>query len=96
LDRPRREILSEPAAPGTVQVTNEGSCVVLGVDAQTIGGYPKIAQVIRADLDVLGRLRPGSEVRFRLVSVDEAEAAADEARAFWSRHLGRVRAAGGA
>ncbi len=40
------EIVSEPVCPGTVQVTRDGQCIVLGVDGQTIGGYPKIAQVI--------------------------------------------------
>src|SRR5262249_59059181 len=54
---PTRELLSEPVCPGSVQVTRDGQCIVLGVDGQTIGGYPKIAQVISADLDRLGQLR---------------------------------------
>jgi len=57
-----------------VQVTREGRCIVLGVDGQTIGGYPKIAQVVAADLDKLAQLRPGAAVRFRRVGPDEAEA----------------------
>ncbi|MBI1915159.1 MAG: biotin-dependent carboxyltransferase [Planctomycetes bacterium] len=68
-----REIVSEPVCPGSVQVTRDGQCIVLGVDGQTIGGYPKIAQVIAADLDKLGQLRPGERARFRRVSVEEAE-----------------------
>jgi antagonist of KipI len=75
LVRPVRELLSEPVAPGTVQVVNDGQCIVLGVDGQTIGGYPKVAQVIDADLDDLGQARPGQEVRFVHVGLDEAEAA---------------------
>jgi antagonist of KipI len=75
LTRPVRELLSEPVAPGTMQVVNDGQCIVLGVDGQTIGGYPKVAQVIDADLDLLGQARPGQEVRFIQVSMDEAEAA---------------------
>jgi antagonist of KipI len=71
---PRREIISEPVCPGTVQVTREGGCIVLGVDGQTIGGYPKIAQVIAADLDKIARLRPGTTIRFRRVEAAEAEA----------------------
>jgi antagonist of KipI len=70
----RREMISEPVCPGTVQVTREGQCIVLGVDGQTIGGYPKIAQMIAADLDKLAQLRPGTTVRFRRVGPDEAEA----------------------
>jgi antagonist of KipI len=71
---PDRELLSEPVCPGTVQVTRDGQCVILGVDGQTIGGYPRIAQVISADLDELGQLRPGEQVCFRRVSLGEAEA----------------------
>jgi len=73
LSLPERDIVSEPVCPGTVQVTRDGQCIVLGVDGQTIGGYPKIAQVIAADLDKLGQLRPGDVVRFRRVGVEEAE-----------------------
>jgi antagonist of KipI len=46
---------------------------VLGVDGQTIGGYPKVAHVIAADLDRLGQLRPGQAVRFERVGIDDAE-----------------------
>jgi antagonist of KipI len=68
-----REMVSEPVCPGTVQVTRDGQCIVLGVDGQTIGGYPKIAHVIAADLDKLGQLRPGQRVTFQPVSLEEAE-----------------------
>jgi biotin-dependent carboxylase-like uncharacterized protein len=73
LTMPERELVSEPVCPGSVQVLRDGQCVVLGVDGQTIGGYPKIAQVISADLDLLGRLRPGDLVYFVRVSLAEAE-----------------------
>jgi allophanate hydrolase subunit 2 len=43
------------------------------VDGPTIGGYPKLAQVIGADLDKLGQLRPGDTVTFQRVRLDEAE-----------------------
>jgi len=72
--RNRQEMLSEPVCPGAVQVTHDGRCIILGVDGQTIGGYPKIAQVISADLDKLGQLRPGERIAFKRVGLDEAEA----------------------
>jgi allophanate hydrolase subunit 2 len=75
LSFPTRELVSEPVCPGTVQVVNDGQCIILGVDGQTIGGYPKIAQVIAADLDRIGQLRPGQAVRFARVTMDEAEEA---------------------
>jgi allophanate hydrolase subunit 2 len=65
-------MVSEPVGPGAVQVTRDGQCIILGVDGQTIGGYPKIAHVIRADLDRLGQLRPGQIIRFVPVSLEEA------------------------
>jgi len=70
-----RELVSEPVCPGSVQVTNDGQCIILGVDGQTIGGYAKIAQVISADLDDVGQLRPGETVVFRRVTLAEAETA---------------------
>jgi antagonist of KipI len=73
LTRPAREMVSEPVCPGTVQVTRDGRCIILGVDGQTIGGYPKIAQVITADLDKLAQLRPGEGITFRRVPLEEAE-----------------------
>src|SRR5262249_44279971 len=69
---PGRELVSEPVCPGSVQVTSDGQCVVLGVDGQTIGGYPKIAQVVRADLDKLGQLRPDDRIGFLPVDLAEA------------------------
>jgi antagonist of KipI len=84
LTRKPGELMSEPVAPGAVQVTNDGLPVVLGVDGQTIGGYPKVAHVIRADLDALAQLRPGTAVRFERVTPDGAETAARE-RADWLR-----------
>jgi len=72
LTMPERELVSEPVCPGAVQVTSDGQCIVLGVDGQTIGGYPKIAQVIQADLDRLGQFRPGEPIRYVRVNLDEA------------------------
>jgi biotin-dependent carboxylase-like uncharacterized protein len=73
LTRAARELVSEPVCPGTVQLTRDGQCIILGVDGQTIGGYPKIAQVITADLDKLGQLRPNDGIHFVKVNLDEAE-----------------------
>ena len=73
LPTPAREMVSEPVCPGSVQITREGQPIILGVDGQTIGGYPKIAQVIRAHLDALGQLRAGDVVRFERVDAAEAK-----------------------
>lgn len=70
---PGRELVSEPVCPGSIQVTRDGQCIVLGVDGQTIGGYPKIAQVISVDLDRLGQIRPGEAVVFERIDQEQAE-----------------------
>jgi allophanate hydrolase subunit 2 len=67
-----REIVSEPACPGTIQITAGGTPIILGPDGPTIGGYPKIGVVIRADLDRVGQLRPGAAVHFEAVSIEAA------------------------
>jgi biotin-dependent carboxylase-like uncharacterized protein len=95
LDRPRREMTSEPVCPGTVQVVNDGRCIVLGVDGQTIGGYPKIAQVIAADLDRLGQLHPGQAVTFERVTLEEAEVAWRERQRRLSAIVTRLQVASG-
>jgi antagonist of KipI len=90
LTRRPGELVSEAVAPGAVQVTNDGLPIVLGVDGQTIGGYPKIAHVIRADLDQLGQLRPGDRVKFAHVSLEIAHEAARRRTTLlktWSRRL---------
>jgi len=76
LQRERGEELpSHGVLPGVVQVPPSGQPIVLLADAQTTGGYPKIAVVIRADLWKLGQLRLGATLRFVRCTPDEARAA---------------------
>lgn len=63
---------SEPACPGAIQVPDGGQLIVLMPDGPTVGGYPKIAAVIRADLASLAQCQPGRVVRFQEVSLLEA------------------------
>lgn len=67
--------VSAPVLPGCVQLPAGGRPVLLGVDAQTVGGYPVVAHVIRADLDRVMQLRAGEEVRLTRVELAEAAAA---------------------
>lgn len=66
------ERLSEPQPVGTIQVSLDGTPIVIGPDGPTIGGYPRVAVVIDAERDRLGQLVPGSLVRLYRVSRDEA------------------------
>jgi len=68
------QMITEGVPLGAVQVPAGGVPIILFIEQQTTGGYPKIANVISADLPSLGQLRPGDEVRFELVKPDTARA----------------------
>jgi biotin-dependent carboxylase-like uncharacterized protein len=91
------DIVSEGVVPGAVQVPGAGQPIVLGVDAQTIGGYAKIATVISADVPRLAHARPGSVLHFCAVTREEA-LAARRAQAMalrdWVRRIEPLRADG--
>jgi antagonist of KipI len=55
-----------------VLVPLDGQPIILFVDQQTTGGYPKIANVIAADLPRVGQLRPRDEIRFQRVEIPAA------------------------
>lgn len=59
-----KEIASSAVFPGTIQLPGQGLPIVLMKDAQTTGGYPRIAQVFEEDLAILVQSRPGQEVQF--------------------------------
>jgi len=66
--------ISDGLAPGSIQVPGTGMPIVVLADRQSTGGYPKIATVASACLPGLGQLRPGDEVRFQAIGMDEAVA----------------------
>ena len=72
LPREHHELLTEGIALGAVQIPPDGQPIILFVDQQTTGGYPKIANVVAADLWRVGQLRPRDEVRFSFVKIPEA------------------------
>jgi antagonist of KipI len=67
-------MISEGVSLGAVQITAGGLPIILFVEQQTTGGYPKIANVISADLSSLGQLRPRDEIRFERVELETARA----------------------
>lgn len=69
------EIVTEGAPLGAIQVPQSGKPIILFVEHQTTGGYPKIANIISADMHRVGQLRPRDVVRFRKVSLEEARSA---------------------
>lgn len=67
LERPL-EMLSHAVQAGTIQVPPGGKPIILMADAQTTGGYPKIACVAEADLGRLAQVRFGSKVYFQMIT----------------------------
>jgi antagonist of KipI len=65
-------MLTEGAPLGAVQVPPDGQPIVLFVEHQTTGGYPKPANVISADFRRLGQLRPRDQVSFERVTIEQA------------------------
>jgi antagonist of KipI len=82
------EMISEGVSLGAVQITAGGLPIILFVEQQTTGGYPKIANVISADFSSLGQLRPRDEIQFEKVEMETARALlAAQEKLFVSKEL---------
>ncbi|MGV8939701.1 MAG: biotin-dependent carboxyltransferase family protein [Allorhizobium sp.] len=71
----RLELFSHGIMPGTVQVPPSGQPIIQLAEANTCGGYPKIANVIEADLWRLAQTPSGATLRFIEVDLPAAIAA---------------------
>jgi len=69
---PGRQMITEGVSLGAIQVPPSGLPIILFVDQQTTGGYPKIGNVTAADLHRVGQLRPRDEIRFEQVTLETA------------------------
>ena len=78
---------SRPVFPGTVQCPESGQLFVLGADAQTTGGYPRVLEIIRADRSLIGQLRTGSVFHFLCRDAETAASEFKSLHAFWSDWL---------
>jgi antagonist of KipI len=67
------EVLSEAVAFGTLQLPPDGNPIVLMADRQTTGGYPRLGEIATVDLPLVAQLRPGDEMRFRRITLPEAQ-----------------------
>ena len=77
------DIISDGIVFGSVQVPNSGEPIILMADHQTTGGYAKIATVISVDLPRASQLSAGNTVRFKSVTVEEAEQEAKKQKRFF-------------
>ncbi len=79
-------MLTEGVALGAIQIPPDGQPIILFVEHQTTGGYPKPANVISADFWRLGQLRPRDRIWFEQVTIEDAvELLRDQER--WLRSL---------
>ena len=60
---PDRQLPSEGATRGAIQVPPNGLPVILGPDHPVTGGYPVIGVVVDQDVDRVAQVRPGQHVR---------------------------------
>ncbi|WP_169545783.1 5-oxoprolinase subunit C family protein [Sneathiella aquimaris] len=68
------DLISDGLVAGAIQVPGNGHPIILCVDCQSVGGYPKVATIISADLHRLGQLTPGKEIKFKAVNLEQAGA----------------------
>jgi biotin-dependent carboxylase-like uncharacterized protein len=80
-----REIVSHAMIPGSIQLPADGQPVVLLVDGPTVGGYPVLGVVTRAEMPRLGQLRPGDTVRLRAQDPEGARTARRAQQAGFAR-----------
>ncbi len=67
-----REIISDPVPLGAIQVLPNGQPILLMADHQTVGGYPKMATLIAANVPKAAQLAIGDRIQFRQVSLENA------------------------
>lgn len=79
------KMISEAVTFGSVQVPTDGNPIILLADRQTTGGYPKIANVVLADLPLLSQLMPGRFILFKLIGLREAEKACVDIKTYFSK-----------
>ena len=77
--------------PGTIQCPPDGTPFLLGPDAQTTGGYARVAQVILADRHLIGQMKPGSTIRFVNVTPEQGTTIYREKVALLQLWLGKVK-----
>lgn len=80
-------LASAPVFPGTVQCPEDGTPFLLSIDAQTIGGYPRVAQIARADRHLIGQLRPGDHIRLLWRDADSARDELIAKHEYWREWL---------
>ena len=62
-----KAMLSCAFRPGTVQMTPSGTLLIVGMDGQVSGGYPRIFQLSDDALSILVQKKAGDKISFKLL-----------------------------
>jgi biotin-dependent carboxylase-like uncharacterized protein len=68
----KADIISDALLPGAIQIPKNGKPIIIMRDAQTTGGYPKIAAAITPDVSSLGQAKPNDMIEFSKITVSRA------------------------
>ncbi|MRX27557.1 biotin-dependent carboxyltransferase family protein [Kangiella sp. HZ709] len=83
----QHEMVSSPIVHGTIQLPKSGQPIIALNEGQTIGGYPRVAQVISADLHLLGQAAPNSKISFYPITIDKAATLQKHKTDFLKEHI---------
>jgi antagonist of KipI len=67
------DIISDAIPLGGIQVPSNGQPIILLSERQTTGGYARIATVISVDIPLLAQSLPGTKIRFKEITIEEAQ-----------------------
>jgi len=68
----KADIISDALLPGAVQIPKNGKPIMIMRDAQTAGGYPKIAVIITPDVSTLGQAKTNDIIEFSKITIQQA------------------------
>src|SRR3972149_2151142 len=74
----KADIVSDALLPGAIQVPKSGKPLIVMRDAQTTGGYPKIAVAITPDISMLGQAKPNDTLEFCEITLEKAHEKIEE------------------
>ena len=70
---PKQGMISEGVSYGSVEISSDGLPIIILKDGPSIGGYRKIGTVFSLDLAKLAQKQAHSKVRFKLITIFEAQ-----------------------
>ncbi len=69
----KTELVSSAVNFGTIQLLPDGQLIILMADHQTTGGYPRLGNIISAQLPMLAQMKAGDKLQFKFTDHQAAE-----------------------